>query len=140
MQKLMETIKQFEEWSGIRVNLSKTVVMMLVKNNEHVQVKYKGHETQRTKDEQVIRYLGFWGNRKGNMDVSKELVKKEELESKEDIKIHSLTPDHIIEIFLSKGTGLFRYSATLVDWMLSELQELEKNWVQTYRVAWHLPE
>ena len=39
------------------------------------------------------------------MDVSKELVKKAALEAKEAIKMHPLTPDQAIEVFLSKGAG-----------------------------------
>jgi hypothetical protein len=33
---------------------------------------------------------------------------------------------------------LFRYS--LVEWTWGELKELEKIWMQAYKVAWHLPE
>ena len=43
-------------------------------------------------------------------------------------------------MFLSKGAGLFRYSAALVEWSWGELKELEKIWMQAYKVAWHLPE
>jgi len=55
------------------------------------------------------------------------------------IKSHSLTPELSAELFAQKRIGAFRFSAALIEWSQSELEGLQKIWVQAYKNAWHVP-
>ena len=55
------------------------------------------------------------------------------------IKNHPLTPELSAELFAQKGIGAFRFSAALIEWLQSELESLQKIWVQAYRNAWDVP-
>jgi len=57
------------------------------------------------------------------------------------IKSHPLTPELSAELFAQKEIGTFWFSAALVEWSRSELEGLQKIWVQVYKLenAWHVP-
>jgi len=55
------------------------------------------------------------------------------------IKSHPLTPELSDELFAQKGIGAFQFSAALIEWSQSELEGLQKIWVQAYKNAWHVP-
>jgi len=55
------------------------------------------------------------------------------------IKCHPLTPELATELFTSKGMGVFRFSAALIEWSESELNDVKRLCVQAYKNAWHLP-
>jgi len=40
---------------------------------------------------------------------------------------------------MRSGIGAFRFSAVLIEWSQSELECLQKIWVQTHKYAWHVP-
>ena len=56
------------------------------------------------------------------------------------IKCHPLTPELGTKLFTSKGMGVFRLSAALIEWSESELNYVKRLCVQTYKNAWHLPQ
>ena len=128
-------IEQFERWSGIKVSSQKTVIMVLGEEQVGVKLKYTDHEVSKADDKESVRYLGFWSTRKGDMSKPKEKVFEAAREAKGLIRLHPLTPECAIEMFLGNGAGLFRYSAALVEWTWGELKELEKIWMQAYQVA-----
>ena len=41
-------------------------------------------------------------------------------------------------MFTSKGMGVFRFSAALIEWSKSELNDVKRLCVQAYKNAWHL--
>ena len=43
-QQLINVIEQFERWSGIKVSLQKTVIMVLGEEQVGVKLKYKDHK------------------------------------------------------------------------------------------------
>ena len=57
------------------------------------------------------------------------------------IKYHPLTPELAMELFTSKGMGVFRFSLALrlIEWSDSELNDVKQLCVQAYKNAWHLP-
>ena len=61
-------------------------------------------------------------------------------EAVELIRHHPHSPAMAIQIFKSKGIGIFRYSAAVVNWTGAELQRLQDLWALAYRIAWRLPE
>ena len=117
MQQLQNVIKQFERWSGIKVSLQKTVMMVVLGDHiEVVKLNHRVHNVPRADDKEAIRNLGFWSTRKGDMSKTKEKVFESAKLSRELIRLHPITPKCAVEVYLSKGTGLFRYSAALVEW------------------------
>ena len=44
-----------------------------------------------------------------------------------------------MELFTSKGMGVFCFSAALIEWPESEMNDVKRLCVQAYKNAWHLP-
>jgi len=65
---------------------------------------------------------------------------EEERLARDRIKRHPLTPELSAELFAQMRIGAFRSSAALIEWSQSELEGLQKIWVQAYQNAWHVPE
>jgi len=85
------------------------------------------------------RYLGYWGTGNGDMRATKEVVRQKIIAARDLIKCHPITPELATELFTSKGMGVFRFSAELIEWSESELNDVKRLCVQAYKNAWHLP-
>ena len=109
--------------------------MVLGEEQVGVKLKYTDHEVSKADDKESFKYLGFWSTRKGHMSKTKEKVFEAAREAKELIRLHPLTPECAIEMYLLEMPVLFRYLAGLVEWTWGELKELEKIWMQAYKVA-----
>ena len=142
MQTLLEVLADFEEWSGIRLNLKKTVGAAVGESKATKQTKsglqYQGKPIRMAADTDPIRYLGFWATANGDYQEAKDRVMQRTREAVELIRHHPFTPEMATDIFQAKGVGLFRYSAPFVDWTEEELEELLRMWSQGYKLAWHL--
>jgi hypothetical protein len=95
MQQRMNTVQQFEAWSGIRVNTTKTKLMTL----DGVAANWTD----------AIR-ITYTPN--GNMQSAMDLVFDRTLKAKQTIQGHPLDPKQAIEVFAAKAVGNFRYLAT----------------------------
>jgi len=73
------------------------------------------------------------------MSATREVVREKTRVACDLIKSHPLTPDLSAELLAQKGFGAFRFSAALIKWSQSELEGLQKIWVQAYKNAWHVP-
>jgi len=71
------------------------------------------------------------------MSATREVVREKARVALDLIKSHPLTPELSAELFAQKGIGAF--SAALIEWSQSELEGLQKIWVQAYKNAWHVP-
>jgi len=89
-------------------------------------------------DRDACRYLGYWGTGNGDMRATKEVVRQNITAARDLIKYHSLTSELATELFTSKGMGVFRFSAALIEWSESELNDVKQLCVQAYKNAWHL--
>jgi len=87
----------------------------------------------------ACRYLGYWGTGNGDMRATKEVFRQKIIAARDLIKCHTLTPELALELFTSKGMGVFRFSAALIEWSESELNDVKRLCVQAYKNAWHLP-
>ena len=74
-----------------------------------------------------------------DMSATREVVREEARVARELTKSHPLTPELSAELFAQKGIGAVRFSAALIKWSQSELEGLQKNWVQAYNNAKHVP-
>jgi len=78
-------------------------------------------------------YLGYWGMGNGDMSATIEVVREKARMARDLIKTNPLTQDLSAELFAQKGIGAFRFSAALIKWSQSELEGLQKIWVQAYK-------
>ena len=87
----------------------------------------------------ACRYLGYWGTGNGDTSATREVVREKARVARDRIKSHPLTPELSAEFFAQKGIVAFRFSAALIEWSQSELEGLQKIWMQAYKNAWHVP-
>jgi len=73
------------------------------------------------------------------MSATREVVRENARVARDLIKSHPLTRELSAELFAHKGIGAFRFSAALIEWSQSELEGLQKIWIQAYKNAWHIP-
>jgi len=73
------------------------------------------------------------------MSATREVVREKARVARDLIKSHPLTPGLSAELFAQKGIGAFRFSAALIEWSQSDLEGLQKIWVQAFKNAWHVP-
>ena len=89
--------------------------------------------------EDKCRYLDYWGTGNSDMRATKEVVRQKIIAARDLIKCHPLTPELATELFTSKGMGVFRFSAALIEWSERELNDVKQLCVQAYKNTWHLP-
>ena len=74
MQCLLQAVQEFEEWSGIPVNTTKTKLMVvdgtIANRTVPVRVTYKDIPLDITPETEAVRYLGFWATSNGNMQAA----------------------------------------------------------------------
>ena len=75
----------------------------------------------------ACRYLGHWGTGNSDMRATKEVVRQNIIAAHDLIKCHPLIPELATELyFTSKGMGVFRFSAALMEWSESELKDVKR--------------
>ena len=144
MQSLMDAIQKFEKWSGIPVNTLKTKQMTVddIKCNRTIaeKVTYNNETLLIVPESESVRCLGFWATPNRNMQAAKDLVYERTLAAKETIRGHQLDPKQVIEVFLAKSIGNFRYLAAVMPWSRRDLSRLDRYWRQGFKMAWRLNE
>jgi len=73
------------------------------------------------------------------MSFTREVVRENARVARDLIKSHPLTPELSAELFAQKGISAFWFSAALIEWSQSELEGLQKIWVQAYKNTLHVP-
>jgi len=76
-QILLDTIQEFEDWSNMRLNLGKTVVMDIDRGSgqqDPPTLTYKGRQVKAFQAEDSCRHLGFWATPNGDMVKTKQRV------------------------------------------------------------------
>jgi len=73
------------------------------------------------------------------MSATREVVREKARVARDLSKNHPLMPELSAGLFAQKGISAFRFSAALIEWSRSELEGLQKIWVQAYKNAWHVP-
>ena len=70
MQTLLETVRVFEDWSGLPVKLKKCCVMRVGGQHseecKNPQIKYRGWTLRVVDDDEDVRHLGFWTTPNGD--------------------------------------------------------------------------
>ena len=146
MQKLPNVVQEFTAWCGMQINVKKTDLLVIdnVKKRREQEpeplLTINGETLQATNLEDASRF-GKCGHGKWRYESNQglEVVRQKIIAACELIKCHPLTPELALELFTSKGVGVFRFSAALTEWSESELNNVKRLCVQAYKNAWHLP-
>jgi len=64
------------------------------------------------------------------MSATREVVHEKARVARDLIRSHPLTPEFSAKLFAQEEIGAFRFSAALIEWWQSELEGLQKIWVQ----------
>jgi len=70
---------------------------------------------------------------------TREVVREKARVERDLIKSHPLIPRLSTELFAQKGIGALRFSPVLIEWSQSELEGLQKIWVEANKHAWYIP-
>jgi len=73
------------------------------------------------------------------MRATKKVVRQKIIAARDLIKCHPLTPELATKLLTRKGMEVFRFSAALIEWSESKLNDVKRLCVQAYKNAWHLP-
>jgi len=129
----------------MQINVKKTYFLVIDNDKKRREQKpaplltTNGETLQAMNLNDACRYLGYWGTGNGDMRATKEVVRQKIIAARNLIKCHPLTPELVAELFTSKGMGVFRFSAALIELSESELNDVKRLCVQAYKNAWHLP-
>ena len=136
----MDVIQEFEVWSGIPVNTSKTKLMIIdgieTNRNVPVRVEYNNIPIDVTPETESVRYHDFWATLNGNMKTVMDLVMERTLRGKKTIQGHLLGPRQSVEVFVTKSVGNFQPTS----WSRRDLDRLDRYWRQGYKTVWKLNE
>jgi len=145
IQTLLDVVQEFTSWCGVQTNVKKTFLLVIDKDGMRRKrtlapcLRINGKRLKTLDINDSCWYLGYWGTGNGDMSATREVVREKARVTRGLIKSHPLTPELSAELFAQKGIGVFLFSAALIEWSQSELEGLQKIWVQAYKNAWHAP-
>jgi len=122
----------------MEINVRKTFLLVIDKNRKRREstpapdLRINGERLKTLDINDACWYLGYWGTGNGDMSATREVVReKARVPVARDVfKSHLLTPELSAELFAQKRIGVFRFSTALTKWSQSELEGLQKIWVQ----------
>ena len=141
---ILALVEIWEPWAGIRVNCEKSRCMAIdFATNRPVdtsRIQYRGNPLKAQRPTEPFKYLGvrltltrdFTHEKKRIIDATVERVEKV-------IRAKFLSPTQRELVVQYAIVPKFQYSAGLVPWTLTELEDLTKVWVRAYRGLWSLP-
>jgi len=125
----------------MQINVKKTYLLVIGndkkcrKQEPALLLTINGETLQTMNLDDACRYLGYWGTENGDMRAMKEVVRQKIIATRDLIKWHPLTPEVATELFTSKGMGVFCFSAALIEWSESELNDVKRLRFQAYKKA-----
>ena len=141
---LVSVVELWESWLGPSVNLGKSSVAAIDYATNRIvdtgPIRYRSLQLPVQPPDQPFRYLGMLLTVTLNYDFEKERVlqaTKERVMALSNAKF--LSPSQRELVVQLSIVSLFRYTAGLVPWTFSELENLTRLWVRGYRGAWGLP-
>jgi len=145
MQTLLDVVQELTTWCGMEINVQKTFWLVIDKDRKRresmptTDLKINGERLKSPDINDACRYRGYLGMGNGDMSATREVVCEKARVARDLIKSYPLPPEHSPKLFAQKGISAFRFSAALIKWSQSELEGLQKIWVQAYKNACHVP-
>ena len=130
----------------MQINVKKTYLLVIDNDKKRREqepaqlLTINGETLQAMNLDDACRYVAYWGTANGDMRATKEVVRQKIIAARDLIRFPPLTPELATELlFTSKGMGVVRFSAALIEWSESELNDVKQLCVQANKNAWHLP-
>jgi len=142
MQKLLNVVPEFTAWCGMQISVKKTYLVVIDNDKKRREqepaplLKINRETFQAMNLDDACRNLGYWGTGNGSIRATRQKI----IAARDLNKCHPLTPELATELFKSKGMKVFRFSAALIEWSESELNDVKRMCIQAYKNAWHLPQ
>ena len=140
---MLALIVQWEPWLGITVNLLKSSCAAFdfaaKRPVDTSSIRYKDKPLPVLPPGQPFRYLGMLLTLTLDYSFEKARVMKETKDRVAMvIRAQFLSPSQRETVLHLAIVSLFRYTAGLIPWTCSELEELTREWVRGNRGAWGL--
>ncbi len=142
MQRLLNCVGAFSDWTGVKVNLRKSEISGYdFRQDRALVVKgltIKGGSFTYLKPDEPFKYLGIRMSIKGGMHGEKKYIREQTMKMANKLAGHQYHPQQMHWVVKVAIEPIFRYSAALVDWTSKEIKEIEKVWLQAYKKAWRV--
>jgi len=128
---MLNVVQEFTAWCGMQINVKKTYLLVIYNDKKRREqepaplLTINGETLQAMHLDDACRYLRYRGTGNGDMRATKEVVSQNIIAARDLIKCHPLTPGLATELFTSEGMGVFRFSAALIEWSESELNDVK---------------
>jgi len=145
MQTLLDVVQEFTTWCGMEINVKKTFLLVFDKDRKRREstpapdLRINGERLKTLDVNVACLCLGYWGTGNGDMSATREVVREKARVARDLIKSRPPMLGLSAKLFAQKGISAFRFSAALIEWSQSELEGLQKMWVQAYKNTWHVP-
>mmetsp|Transcript_37221 Transcript_37221/g.99058 ORF Transcript_37221/g.99058 Transcript_37221/m.99058 type:complete len:2324 (+) Transcript_37221:2749-9720(+) len=143
MNLLLRKVSQFCSWSGMRVNLAKSVITAFdfAKNREILtdDILYENTSLVNLSSSESFAYLGIRASIRGSTRAEKKHIMDQTVELTSIAKRHKYLLSQMVPAMQMVAASRFRYSAPLVPWTDGELDRLHKIWLRVHKTAWTLP-
>eukprot|EP00961_Rhodomonas_salina_P257518 3480089-Rhodomonas_salina.1 len=140
MQALVDEVKQFAEWSGMWVNVSKSKITAFDfatrTEPKTAHITYGGSRFSYLPASETYKYLGFHISLTLDWTYHKSCVRDKISETIEQLKDTIYRYGQVEAMVRICVVPLFRYSASLVHWTAGELQALSTQFGIAMKNAW----
>jgi len=142
MNTLLESLRAFSEWSGMRMNLKKCEVTgFCYKNNRERgtdAIRFGGAPLAPLRGKKAFKYLGVRVAANGCTKGERDYVTETSTAISRLSRYHPYHPYQMEDILRSAVRPVFLYSAPLTAWSHAQLQEVEKGWARVHKNCWRL--
>ena len=139
---LVASVEAFVRWLGLFVNMPKSYISAIdFSTGQSVatdSITLDGLPFTALLPGQAHKHLGVRMTMTGNFEVEKEYVRGEMQRRLESLNADEVLSPSLKELAIKVGIiSVFRYSAGLVPWSRSELNNISKMWSTGYKQAWY---
>ncbi len=144
MSNLVHAVCPVLEWTGQLVQTRKSkIVGVDMKTGKSIatdSITLNGEPFAALSPDEPIKHLGVRMTTLGDFSAEKEHVQKEMQQ-----RLVALKEDRVLSrpekelVIVTAVCSVFRYSAGLVNWNKTELDNITKSWVSAFKHAWSLP-
>ena len=143
MQAIIAPVGAYLRWSGLLINVLKSKISAIDYSTGGVvatdSIRHDGAVFPVLLPDQAHKHLGMRMTLTGDFSQEKARVTDEMRLRLSALRTDKMLPPILKEVAIKIGVvSVFRYSAGLVPWSKSELDQISKSWVAAYKQAWTL--
>ena len=141
---IVKSAGPYLNWCGLEVNMPKSMVSAVDHATDKMvatdSITLNGMPFTVLPPDQLHKHLGLRATIMGDFAAEKAHVLAEMKLQLEALKGNAVLLRSLEELVIKVGVvPVFRYSAGLVDWTKTELEQISKLWIGAFKHAWTLP-